>query len=509
MSPAIRLVLLSCLVCAWGCSVPSLEQVEKKVGKPYACDESHACPTAQMCLDGACVPNTCAAGATQSCNLSTDQCGEGVRTCEPDGTYGECKPHVNSVPEGVCAGVDLNCDGRFGNDELISQNLLWGTYQSTALNQKDGKLLFVTSEAVIDSKGVPTQDRQVVVYGIDDKGSSGQKNHSAADEGKSFLSPALINFNDASGTPQVLAVWIEQDSHGSNVFTLNAAPPDELDKSRVSIASLVPSLPSGQHVYVSGLTLAANADHLLVLVSTSTSSASDDDTAGIRQTFAITLPLSRSGSTFSSWYPLATPKTRYGLSATASADGSGFLVSYENQGMSYLRAIANSGELDPTPLNIKPPPNSTIHSPFIKPITEGAMVYFVSNDNGTGESEILSSQCSFGSTAAGDCTLQQPASYQSNHFIRRARIGPSPADKNKLIALLVERDEGVAQSNLFVTSLSKDMSGTARPLVNFSTFDEQITALPGDADKYFYLIYQQRAGAMNFEAHALQFCTLF
>jgi hypothetical protein len=502
MSPMFRLVLLSCLAWAWGCSVPSLDQVEQANPRAYACNDSHPCPSSpsQVCIAGQCVVGACLPGSTQSCSIPpVGQCGPSAQVCADDGTFGECKPTQNSMTEAACSGADLNCDGRFGKDTRIAQRLRAGNFQSSVLLSTGTSLMSVTAEV-----GDAAATRLGFYKTSLSDGAATQVATYTCDQGRSCLSPALLSATDKTN---VLA-WIEQDAGGSASFTLKVGQLSEEGRLSRSASILLPLLPSptGSNLYVTGLTLASNATTLLVLVSTSTASASAEDTTGTRQTLMLTLPLGGDTRSFSQPQVLANPKQAYGLYATASGDGTGFLVAYEDGGAVYTRGVNNAGFPDAAPLFAPGAQTGTVHSPFIAPVSGTARdhsIYFVS-DLAT-QSKIAFVSCKVDSSSAVSCTTLLRTVYMSTKTILRARMSSKAGSTDPGFALIVEQGEA-QQSTLSVTVLPNSTIDAARPLVNFGTFEEMMFTVPTISDRDF-LVYGQRSDATaSPEAHLLQFC---
>lgn len=80
--------------------------------------EGQVVPSAEVCngldddCDGVVDANcSCTPGESENCGTDTGECSFGVKTCQPDGTWGECENSVGPTQE-ICGNtLDENCDG--------------------------------------------------------------------------------------------------------------------------------------------------------------------------------------------------------------------------------------------------------------------------------------------------------------------------------------------------------------------------------------------------------------
>ncbi|HUU03593.1 MAG TPA: MopE-related protein [Myxococcota bacterium] len=59
----------------------------------------------------------CTPGEQEPCGTSEGDCEQGIRTCQPDGNWGDCQGEVGPSPE-VCDGRDNDCDGLIDEDAV-------------------------------------------------------------------------------------------------------------------------------------------------------------------------------------------------------------------------------------------------------------------------------------------------------------------------------------------------------------------------------------------------------
>jgi len=75
-----------------------------------SCTARQDCASSAHCADGACVPDECQPGVSESCGTDVGRCEKGTRTCE-DGVWSACIGAVEPVQEICDNELDDDCDG--------------------------------------------------------------------------------------------------------------------------------------------------------------------------------------------------------------------------------------------------------------------------------------------------------------------------------------------------------------------------------------------------------------
>jgi hypothetical protein len=112
MSSVSKLLWLSCLACAFACTVPTIDKLEEE--RATECNAEHPCPPKDfVCFENRCIRTTglgCVPGTSKACGSDVGECMQGTTRCDAKGEWGPCVGEVAAVAE-VCNGKDDDCDG--------------------------------------------------------------------------------------------------------------------------------------------------------------------------------------------------------------------------------------------------------------------------------------------------------------------------------------------------------------------------------------------------------------
>lgn len=480
MSHLSKLLLLSCLVCAAACTVPSIEEVEQEEGAAGCNDSDHKCPANFVCYENRCIQLTtdmdCHPGETEDCTSSGQgECLAGARVCGSDGTFGACESKKKPALE-RCDGLDNDCDGR--PDNLAPFNITRNQDPETSL-----------AAVPIGGPGtgapevtllVTTESGKIVTRTLSLDGTLHDGvTFSPISSGGSFMAVTAASAGGAA------LAWLERPGvlDGTKIRLYVALLNERGEVLRDPVE--MPYTNGGASPNASEVKLALNSTHILMLVRTTAAAAP------VPEIWALTVPNELVEVPVSTAFRLATPVNGFGLHATENGTSTQFLVAYESAQGRYVAAISNQGALVGTPrLFFR---DQDTHSPFLVPKRDSETDYslfYVRYDSATNTSYL--------SLEIVDITdPPSPAPYAHAGFIERMQMtAPSGAPRPNL-ALWVWRDRpGSTRRDLEAARLSyaSSLVDSVVPLSlsGSPTFSEVPVQPPGDP---YYVVYQRNPAA--------------
>jgi hypothetical protein len=498
VSHVTRLLLLSCFACAFACTVPTLEELEAE--RPAGCDENHKCPSDAVCFENRCIRTeglACTPGAREACGAEQGECRPGTRLCGATGVFGACEGEVAPVTE-VCDGRDNNCDGQVDDWNAVpfTKNHDLGTFLaavpvSRSSVGKADTVLVVTTE---DSGKLVTR-----AYTTDGTLSTGETLAPPGTNSK-YLYPALAEAGDT-----VAMAWIEEtylQSTGRRLYKVSLALLDGSGK----LTTPVIDIPYGSTLpEVTGVKLALDSTHVLVLVST-VGTASGPTAPTPRELWAITASRNLADKVLSTPLLLGAPAAGFGLHATANGTANQFLVAFESNHVRQTRVLSNAGQFVGDPLTITQ--NAFNHSPFIVP-TQGSAsdhaVYFVQNSL-EDRTDLVSWTCS-----DGRCGLLKTLTTWP-HKIERMQMAARPGEPMPGLALWGWKDAAMERSALSVAAITAQGVGEVASLrpSSFPTFSEVLVLMPDSSRHVAFHQYPPTAQGLGIvtqsEAYLRSFC---
>jgi hypothetical protein len=489
-------LLLCCLAWAFACNVPTLEELEAE--RPAGCNEEHSCAEGSVCFENRCIRTAgleCVPGTRTACGSDVGQCRAGTRLCGEEGRFGDCLDEVVPRIE-VCDGEDNDCDGQVDSWPSVALSkandlgsFLAAVPVSRASLGKPDTVLVVTTEAgslvtrALTAGGTPSQGDTVAPEAQNIR----------------YQLPTLAAHGDT-----VAVAWLEEkllSTTGQRQLTVKLAL---LDGSGTRTSPVI-NLPRGSlQPLVTGLKVAINSTHVLVLVSTSDTFSS---TGGMpaRELWAVTV--SRALGTSSPSFPLklAAPGEDFGPYATANGTAETFLVAYADGSAKKVGTLLNEGRFASTPIIITQSAHN--HSPFLAPIRDnrsGYTLFFVQNSlQLLNKAEILSVEC----TTTG---CNPPTVFGSfAHKIERMRMARRPGEARPDLALWRWKDDGTQRSAFTIASLTPSMVERVAPLnvSSVETFAEELVLM---RDFSRYVLFHQNPVSSGLvsasEAYLLPFC---
>jgi len=457
---------LSCLACAFACTVPTLEELEAE--RPSGCDADHKCPSDAVCFENRCIRTAglgCTPGTREACGSERGQCRPGTRLCGAEGVFGACEGEVTPVTE-VCDGRDNDCNGQVDswNAVAFTKNHELGTFLaavpvSRSSVGKADTVLVVTTEAA--GKLVTR------AYTTDGTLSTGETLAPPGTNSR-YLYPALAEAGDT-----VAMAWVEEtflQSTGKRLYKVYLALLDGNGK----LTTPVIDIPySSTQPEVTGVKVALDSTHVLVLVSTV--GAFDPTRAPPRELWAITASRNLADKVLSTPLNLGAPASGFGLHATANGTADHFLVTFESNHVRQTRVLSNAGLFVGDSLTITQ--NAFTHSPFIVPTRGHASehtVYFVQHPL-ENTSDIMSVTCS----STGRCGILKSVTTWA-HKIERMQMAARPGEPMPGLALWGWKDAGMDTSALSVAAVTAQGVGEVALLrpSSFPTFSEVLVLMP-------------------------------
>ncbi|AKJ08168.1 hypothetical protein ATI61_107599 [Archangium gephyra] len=452
MSHVSKLLLLSCLACAFACTVPTIDELEAEAdaaGRPYySCNSDHKCPTGSVCFEERCIRTAdlaCIPGERVACGTDEGVCKKGSRLCGAEGTYGSCEEEVAPSFE-KCDYEDNDCDGRVDRWDAIKlsgSHDLGSSVAAVAVDRasvsKPHALLVVTVE-----------DRSLLIRTRTADGvvSLAQK-LSPSGPDVSLLSPVLVADKDV-----VALAWVERTyvigsgnpaTHSVYLALLNGE--GKLTSGaplRIPYGSTQPDLKR--------LTIAMNRNAILVLVTTTGPSPAGGP-GFVQQLWSVTVARSLQATTLSRAEPMANPSDDFGPHATANGTADSFLVAHDHGGTRRVMSISNGGSLSLSPVALGALDEFT-HSPFLVP-AEGTRLdftlYYVRNVGGV---DARTSDFSSVTYTADPVLLTSSTLKSHPERIERMRMAVRPGERKPSLALWASREAVSGKRFLYLVGLS-------------------------------------------------------
>jgi hypothetical protein len=484
-----KLLLLSCLVCAAACSVPSINELEEQEGHAGCNDTDHPCPSDFVCFENRCIRTTglaCRPGTREACGSDVGMCQKGTRLCGADGTFGDCQDEVGPKFE-RCDGQDNDCDGEtdyWSSISLTRENELGSFMAAVPVNRssvgKPDSMLVLTTEA----------GRIVTRAFLADGTVHEGETISPLTQGSSFQSPALAVDGDS-----VAAAWIERTPNvvapGRATFKVLLAMLDGSGK-RVLQERAIPygsALPN-----VSEVRLAINSTHVLVLVM-AVGNYDPSTPVPTVEVWAVTIPRDLNLKSVSTPFKLATPVDGFGIHATVNGASDRFVVAYEDVYSAKVSTISNEGVLGTTASTFRTPDS---HSPFVVLNASGFILYYVYYNAEKSQSELKTWSCPASPTAG--CS-QGTLTTISGSRIVRMQMATRTGEQKPSLALWVATDEGSSSlRNVSVATIAGSTVERSKPISTYPSYAETLVLMP-DSSRYF--LYQNDVTALASSAVAL------
>ncbi|WP_375768604.1 hypothetical protein NR798_44150 [Archangium gephyra] len=506
MSHASKLLLLSCLACAFtACGVPSIEDLEAKDPDGYGCNSDHACPTGSFCIEDRCIRTedlACVPGTRVPCGADKGECRPGTQLCNAEGILGACVDAVTPVFE-KCDGKDNDCNG--------SEDT-WAAPVALTLNHELG-----TPAAAIAVRRAPDGTQDTLLTLMAENGSivastlapdgTWKVGKKLSHPFMSFKLPALAAQGDT-----VAAAWLGvKYPVGTEpiVYTVYLAM---LDGSGAPTNEQVLDIPHGSTgVEPDQIKLAINNTHVLVLIKTPGESVlvtvSRSLDAASRKG-PVRLGSVHSGRWFHAMPGGARDRFLVAYEDTYTNPTNGF-VTYHNRAVT----VSNDGVLG-TPILIN---KSTLtHSPFIVPVpgdASGYSVYYV--ENGYDTASPRKSLVAFTRCGASTCDAPQAFATFENEVVRMQLAVPPGAAKPEMALFRWQNERLDPPLLTAVTFADKaEWRNELRP-PGQPTLSESLVVMP---DSTRYLLYNQwppppssvaspAVGYAVTEAYVLPFCS--
>jgi hypothetical protein len=506
VSHASKLLLLSCLACAFACSVPSIEDLNDKRPIERCSEEHKTCPPGSLCIADRCTrleDLACQPGTRVACGLDKGECSPGTQLCSADGLLGACEGAVAPVLE-KCDNKDNDCDG-------VEDN--WGG--SVVLTREHD---LSTPAAAVAVRRAPDGTQDMLLTLMAENGSlvastlapdgSWKPGKKFTHPQMSFKLPALVAQGDT-----VAAAWLGVRAPvgtESATYTVYLAM---LNGSGAPTNDQVLEIPHGSTTAEPDqLKLAINRSHVLVLIKTPNES--------------VVVTVSRNLDVGSRKGPFRLGKVHAGRWFHAMPGGLGdrFLVAYEDSYTSSTNGfvinnnltatVSNDGVISvPYVINTK---SSLSHSPFILPLQGDASEYSVYYaENGFDTASPKASRISF--TRCGAIGCDTPLSFaRFEHEVVRMHLAVPPGAPKPEMALFRWQDARLDPPSLTaVTFTDKSEWRTELRPQGQPPFFESLVVMP---DSTRYLIYNQpppppssvsslAVGFAVTEAHVLPFCS--
>jgi len=507
VSHASKLLLLSCLACAFACSVPSIEELNDERPIERCSEEHKKCPPGSVCIADRCTPLkdlACEPGTRVACGLDKGECRPGTQLCSAEGLLGACEDAVMPVFE-KCDGKDNDCDDSKDN---------WAG--SVVLTREHD---LSTPAAAVAVRRAPDGTQDTLLTLMAENGSlvaSTLAPDGSWKPGKrfthpqlSFKLPALVAQGDT-----VAAAWLGVRAPvGSEPFTYTVYLA-MLNGSGAPSNEQVLDIPHGSTaVEPDQLKLAINRTHVLVLIKTPSES------------FVVTVDRNLNVASRKGPFRLGKAHSGRWFHAMPGGLGDRFLVAYEDSSTSttgfvinnnQTTTVSNDGVISAPPhiINTK---SSLSHSPFILPLQGDASeysVYYV--ENGFDTASPKASRISF--TRCGAIGCDRPLAFATfEHEVVRMHLAAPPGAQKPEMALFRWQDARTDPPSLTAITFTGEapLRNELRPQGQPPLF-ESLVVMP---DSTRYLIYNQpppppspavSALAVGFavtEAHVLPFCS--
>jgi hypothetical protein len=505
-----KLLLLSCLACAFACTVPTIDELEAEAdGSSYSCNSDHACPPGSVCIVDRCIrieELACEPGKRVACGSDKGECRPGTQLCGAQGIPGPCEDAVTPVFE-KCDDKDNDCDGEA--DDQAEPLVLTRNH--------DG----ATPAAAIAVRRKPDGTQDTLLSLMAENGSLVASTLAADGTWKqgaksthpqiSFKLPALAAQGDT-----VAAAWLGVKAPvGTEPYTYMVFLVT-MDGSGAFTNDQVLEIPYGAPTGPSTvepdlIKLAINRTHILVLVKTADA--------------AFVVTVNRSLDVSSRKGPIRLGKVFSDRWFQASPDGAGegFVVAYQDTytnptngfvtHYNQTATVSNEGVLDPLLVSGKSSLATLPHSPFILPVPGSSVeyfVYFVENGfdtTNTKRSRVTSTKC-------GAETCDTPVAFATfESEVQRMQLVAPPGMVKPEVALFEWQDTRTAPPSLTAVTFAdkaewrNDLRPPGQPLLSAS-----LVVMP---DSTRYLLYNQpppepsslAVGFAVSEAHVLPFCS--
>lgn len=506
MSHASKLLLLSCLACAFACSVPSIEELEAKDPDGYGCNSDHACPPGSVCIADRCTPLeelACEPGTRVACGLDKGECRPGTQLCSAEGLLGACEGAVAPVFE-KCDGKDNDCDD--SNDNWAGSVVLTREHD------------LGTPTAAVAVRRAPDGSQDTLLTLMAENGSlvaSTLAPDGSWKLGKKFTHPQMpfkLPALAAQGDT-VAAAWLGVKSPVGTeppTYTVYLAM---LNGSGAPSNEQVLDIPHGlTTVEPDQIKLALNRTHVLVLIKTPSES--------------VVVTVDRNLNVASRKGPFRLGKVHAGRWFHAMPGGLGdrFLVAYEDSSTSpatgfvinhnQTATVSNDGVLS-TPYIINK--SALSHSPFILPLpgdASGYSVYYV--ENGFDTASPKASRISFTRCGALGCDTPLAFATFEHDVVRMQLVAPPGAQKPEMALFRWQDARTDPPSLTAVTFADKAQWRNELRPQGQPPLSESLVVMP---DSTRYLLYNQpppppspavsslAVGYAVTEAHVLPFCS--